>query len=223
MHEFKVNELVHEFVRHGQTLAVGSSGIGLTFIKKLVQKILEEEIQVKMIPTSVKQAELLHELEMPLTSLNDGLPELVFEFADRADRHLNFVKTDTTSLVRDKMLAKTAKQLIVLCHAENIVKRLNGWIPFEASEFGLKLTEAELMNLGEPRIRKKNNKLFKTETNNCLIDVNVNEAYNLADINWIALNIPGIIETGLFLDEANELIFFDGKAPGKIVRLKALY
>lgn len=221
MHEFRVGELVHEFVRHGQTIAVGSSQLGLSFIKKLVQKTLEEEIRVEMIPTSVKQAELLHGLEMPLVSLDAGLPDLVFEFADRADRHLNFVKTDTNSLIRDKMLAKSAEKLVVLCPADNIVKRLNGWIPFEASEFGLKLTERELMNLGEAKIRKKGNQVFKTETNNCLVDVDVSPSYGLEDINWIALNVPGVIETGLFLSQANELIFFDGKAPRKIVRLKA--
>ena len=220
MHPFKMKELLHEFLENGMTISIGTGDLSYSFIKQLAFKLLEERLQVKVIPSSVEQAILLHDLKIPLASLNDNEVDFAVMFADRCNKGKDFVKTDSHCLIIDKMIANSAEHLIVISHLNGFVSKLNGWIPFEVSGFGFKRTEAALMNLGVVKMREKNHQPLKTLDGNLLMDVNVNNDYSLQDIDWISKKTPGVLENGLFLDLATEVIVFHDKVSHKLVRIK---
>ena len=53
--------------------------------------------------------------------------------------------------------------------------------------------------------------MFKTETGHYVIDVNVDEIYSLEDLEFQAKDIPGVLETGLFIGYADRVLLHNGR------------
>ena len=62
------------------------------------------------------------------------------------------------------------------------------------------------MNLN-PVIRQIEGSLFKTDENNLIVDVDILGWQNLEILNRELIAIPGVVETGLFLDLADVIIY----------------
>ncbi|MBN1941611.1 MAG: ribose 5-phosphate isomerase A [Candidatus Diapherotrites archaeon] len=204
--EETIEAIAARYIKHGAVLAFGTSHHSEVFLKKIAMRIEEEKMKIKVIPNSHRIASVLHDLKIPTVSLNDVEIDLAFEFVSQVDRDFNFVKKDSMSLVRDKMIAQSAAELIVITEKENFAERINGVIPCEIVPFGYKRTLLQLQKLGEVKLREKGGKEFRTETNNLIADVAVDEIYDLNEIEFQAKEVPGVIETGLFIGYADRII-----------------
>ena len=67
------------------------------------------------------------------------------------------------------------------------------------------------MNLGEANLRKKLGKPVRTETNHYIIDVKIDEIYGLDDLEFKAKDVPGVLETGLFIGYADRILLHGKK------------
>ena len=197
--------LLFKYVKRKQVVAVSNSAVGEQFCKKLALHAEQHNLQLSFIPTSFSMGKLLHSLHAAIASLNDKEIDLAFDFVDSVDEGFHFIKLHSTSLVRDKMIAVSAAELIVVAREESY-GRLSNVIPMEVVDFGVTKTLAQLENLGYPSLRVKENRPFKTETGNVLVDVVVDRVHALEDIETEAKDIPGVIETGLFLDYADRIV-----------------
>jgi len=56
-----------------------------------------------------------------------------------------------------------------------------------------------LEKLGKVSLRKEKGKEFRTETGHLVAEVEIDEIYDLEEIEMQAKEIPAVIETGLFL------------------------
>jgi len=97
------------------------------------------------------------------------------------------------------MIAQNAAELIIIAERKNLVARLHGKIPFEIAIFGWKRTVAQLEKLGRANIVLRDGRPAKTESNNYLAEVLVDRIYSLEDLEFQAKEIPGVLETGLFI------------------------
>jgi ribose 5-phosphate isomerase A len=204
--EETIESLALHYIKSGMILALGTSEHSETFLKKIAFGIEEKNLKVSVVPTSHKMAVLLADLKIPVASLNEHEIDVAFEFVSQADKDFNFVKTDSTSLVRDKMIAQSAEELIVVANKKDFVEKISGIIPFEIVHFGWKRTLIQLEKLGEARLRKINGKEYRTESNNLIADVKIDDIYDLYEIEFQAKEIPGVIETGLFIGYADRII-----------------
>ena len=201
--------LVEKYIRPDSIIAVGTSEDAETFLKKLALKLEDEEHKlenVKVVPTSGEIGGILSSMEIPIADINEREIDIAIEFVDLVDRHFNYIKRDSLSLVRDKMIAQSAEEMIVIAKESNFVKRLGGKIPFEIAIFGWKRSVVQLEALGNAKLRKKGGKPFRTETNHYLVDVEVDEIYSLEDLEFQAKNIPGVLEAGVFVGYADRVI-----------------
>ena len=201
-----IEELVKKYINDRQTVAFGTADLAETFLKKLALRIEHENLQISVIPTSVKIAALMHEFALQSASINDANPDVAFEFVEQVDEHYNYIKRSTNSLVRDKMIAQFANVLVVIARKEDFVKKLHGEIPFEVCPFGWKRTLLQLQTLGRAKLRKVKELPFKTESGNYLIDVEVDEIYSHEDLDYQGRKIPGVLETGLFIGYADRIL-----------------
>lgn len=206
-----IEALVAKYVSNNMVLSFGTSRESAKFVKKLALRIEEEDLDVSIVPTNNQIAEIVSELNLKLISLNDREIDLAIEFVDLVDDNFNFIERESSSFVRDKMVAQSAAELIVITEEENYGKKLGGWIPFEVCQFGWKRTLLQLEKLGEARLRERNKKPFKTETNHFVIDVKVDEIYSLEDLEFQAKDIPGVLETGLFIGYADRVLLHNGR------------
>jgi ribose 5-phosphate isomerase A len=211
LREETIEALVAKYIKDNTVLAFGTSAASKHFIKKLAFKIEAEGLHVKVVATSRDIAAQLASLGIPLASINEDEIDLAVEFVDQVDKAFNYIKRESSSFVRDKMVAQSADDLIVITEEKNYVNRLHGFIPFEICIFGWKRTMLQLQKLGEAKLRMVAGKPFRTETNHFVIDVNVDEIYSLEELEFQAKDVPGVLETGLFIGYADRILLHNGK------------
>ncbi|MBN2066986.1 MAG: ribose 5-phosphate isomerase A [Candidatus Diapherotrites archaeon] len=209
--EETVEALIAKYISNNMVLAFGTGSHTEKFLKKLAFKIEDENLEISVVPTSKDIAGILSALEIQTASLNEREIDLAIEFADIVDPGFNYIKRDSSSFVRDKMVAQSAAELIVVTDQENYVKRLHGCIPFEICVFGWKRTLMQLEKLGEAKLRERKGRPFKTETNHYVVDVQVDEIYSLDELEFQAKDVPGVLETGLFIGYADRVLLHNGR------------
>jgi len=209
--EETIEALIAKYVSNNMVLSFGTGSESVQFVKKLALRIEEENLNAKIVPTNNKIAEIVNELGLKTASINDEEIDLAIEFVDMVDPGFNFIERESGSFVRDKMIAQSAAELIVITEEKNYGMPLSGWIPFEICAFGWKRTLLQLEKLGKAKLREKDGRPFKTETGHYVIDAKVDEIYSLEDLEFQAKDTPGVLETGLFIGYADRVLLHNGK------------
>ncbi len=211
-----IEGFVERFVKNGYVLGIGAGEHDELFLKKIAVYATEHNMSISVVPSSIHIANLLARLGIPIASINDREIDLAIEFVSQVDEEFNYIKRDSLSLVRDKMIGQSAAELIVLTKKENYVKKLNGIIPFEICPFGWKHSLVRLDEFGKATIRRKaDGEFVQTETGNYLVDVEIDEIYSLEDLEFDTKEVPGVLESGLFLHYADRVILHNGKVEMK--------
>ncbi len=211
MKEDTIAELIAKHVKNGQIVSLGTGEFEEHFLKKLALHAEEKNHKIKFIPTSMKLANIAAQLGLEITSIEEHEVDVAIEMVDLVDKNFNYIDNETYSLVREKMIAQSSAELIVVAKKENFVQRLHGPIVFEISPFAYKRTVAQLEQMGPTAIRKEEGRSFKTESGNLLAEVKIDEIVSIEDLNYQAKEIPGVVETGLFIGYADRIILYDKK------------
>lgn len=201
-----VQELLEKHVKDNYTISFGTGPLNKVFLKKLAIYVEENNLNIKVVPTSHDLAQLCASLKMKTISLDDAEVDLAFDFVDQVNRDFDYISNETTSLIRDKIIAIEASELMVVCNEENFVQKLSGTFALEASPFAIKKTLIHAMNLGEAKLRESNGQIVKSETGHYFIDVKFDEIYSVNDLEYQAKNIPGVLETSLFIGYADRVL-----------------
>ncbi|MFH0954772.1 MAG: ribose-5-phosphate isomerase A [Candidatus Micrarchaeota archaeon] len=209
MDESTIEGLIAKYVKNGSVVSIGTSHLGEQFLRQLVWRLEQQDLSIFFVPTSMHLAEIATELHLPVVSIDESEIDLAIEFADQIDEQYNFLKTDSHSLVRDKMICQSADELVVVCEKKNFVKKLNGSMAVEITPFGYKRTLLALEKLGPCGLKTVSQRPFLTESGNYLAVIKIDEVYSPEDINFSAKEIPGVIETGLFIGYADRLILYN--------------
>ncbi|MFH1895146.1 MAG: ribose 5-phosphate isomerase A [archaeon] len=207
--EDQIEALVEKYVKHGQTIGIGSGELGVKFLKKMALKKEIESLELKIVPTSAEMTLILKQLNLEMGSLDEKEVDVAIEFADLVDHSYNYVKRQSKSFVRDKMIAQSAETLIIVTEKKNFVSRLFGVVPFEVSPFWWKRTKLQLESMGAAKERKTGESLTKTESGNYIIDVLTDSIPSPEEFEYQAKEIPGVLETGLFVGYADRIILYD--------------
>jgi ribose 5-phosphate isomerase A len=202
-----VQGLLEKYIKNNSVISFGTGPINKDFIKKLSIYITKNNLNIKVVPTSHALTQLCYDLKIPIVSLDEADVDLAFDFVDQVDEDFNYISNETTSLVRDKMIAQEASELIIICEEENFVKTLNYNLLLEICPFAVKKTLIQTMNLGEAKlVLKQNGEPLLSETGNHFIQVQVDEVYDVEDIEYQAKKIPGVLETSLFIGYADRVL-----------------
>ena len=209
MQESHIESFIVRYVRDGDVVAIGTSQLGESFLKKLAIALEQEHIpinHISFVPTSMRMATIASGLGLPIADINESEIDVAIEFIDCVDDSFNFIKRNSTSLVRDKMIATGCETLVAICGESNFQERLVGRIPFEVSTFGWKRTLNQLDVYGRARRRESDGMPFRTETGNYIIYVDFDKIFSYDELEVQSKNIPGVIETGLFVGLADKVI-----------------
>jgi ribose 5-phosphate isomerase A len=202
-----IEKFLEDKLEKNTILALGTSSTSHKVLKKLAVKNILQDYNIKLIPSSLDIAQLAKEYEIDLVEIKNA--DLVIEFASNADIIYNYAKTKTQSLIRDKVIAYHAKEVIVFIEKENYNLRINEF-PVEVDRFGIDKTLNALRVFGEAEIRhNEKGQKVKTLTQNYLIDMKVSKEYSYDDLEFKIKEIPGVLETGLFLGYADKIFSVD--------------
>jgi ribose 5-phosphate isomerase A len=200
------------YIADGNIVGLGSGRAATAFIKSLGQRV-QAGLKIRGVPTSQRSADLATQLGIPLVSLDDvGQIDMTVDGADEVDPQLNLIKGLGGALVREKIVAASAKRLIILVGQEKLVKRLgdHGVLPVEVVPFGLALCKRKLTELGcPPVLRVKEGKTFITDNGNVILDCKIDPIADPADFERRILAFPGVVGAGLFLGMAERVLVGD--------------
>lgn len=199
-----------DLVQNQMILGLGTGSTAAFFIQGLAQKV-HSGLKVLCVPTSKGTESLARRLEIPLTTLDDH-PELdlAVDGADEITSDLTLIKGGGGALLREKVVASAAKRFVVIADATKKVQVLGNKcpLPVEIIPFALEPVRRKLSHLGaEIVIRGKSGKVFYTDNNNIILDCSFS---NGIDDPWHLesqiKDIPGVVETGLFIDMTEKVI-----------------
>jgi ribose 5-phosphate isomerase A len=202
-----------ELVPAHSTIGLGSGRAAQAFVRALGERVRDETMRVRGVPTSEETAVLAKQVGIPLVTLAAGGELAVtIDGADEVDPNLDLIKGYGRALVREKIVAASSRRLIILVGQEKLVPRLGsrGRLPIEVVPFGLPLCERRLRELGcNPVPFRKNGKLFVTDNGNHIVDCEITPIASPAQFEQQILAIPGVIDTGLFLGMTNTVLVGD--------------
>ncbi len=204
-----------DYVQDGMKIGLGTGSTAEVFLELLAGKV-RAGLRIIGTPTSQRTAEKARALGIAIEELDSlGELDLVVDGADEADHDFNLIKGGGGALLREKIVANAAAQMVVIADETKLVHKLGAFdLPVEVIPFGHGTTASRIVSASEqlgylnlvPKLRMKDGAPFKTDNSNYIYDCPYGA---IADAKTLADNlscITGVAEHGLFVDIATSLI-----------------
>ena len=199
------------------TIGLGTGTTVYWLIKELSLRI-KDGLAVKAVPTSNATRKLAADAGMILVGLNDiDSISLTIDGADEIDPQLQLIKGGGGALLQEKMVAAASRQLLIIADESKFVGQLGQFpLPVEVIPNGWKQVKKKIADLGCDRValRLSNNLPFITDNGHYILDCDFRSITDPGALNISLHLIPGVVETGLFINMANSVIL--GYADGRI-------
>ena len=201
-----------EFVESGMVVGLGTGSTTEHAVKRIAARLTSGELSnIVGIPTSIRTKKIARDSGVPLVEF-DTHPEIdvTIDGADEVDSDLNLIKGGSGALLREKVVAQASRRNIIIVDESKLVTTLgtNWALPIEVITFARHTEEKFLTALGGVVTVRKvdDNTPFKTDQNNVILDTDFGQ---MADPYKIAAKLnerAGIVEHGLFLGLATDVI-----------------
>ncbi len=212
-------------VRDGFIVGLGSGSTAAFAIEGIGRRISREKIHVLGVPTSYQAFMLAVKYGIPTTTLEEHpVLDLAIDGADQIDRKLNLIKGMGGALTREKIVAYSSKQNIVIADESKIVEVLgeNGQpVPLEVLPQGIPLVMRQLKLMkGKPVLRESKGKVgpVVTDNGNFILDTEFGLIREPAALARDLKVIPGVVETGIFVGTAHTVYVGRGSSVEKLVK-----
>ena len=205
-----------QFVHDGARVGLGTGHAATAFVHALGARV-GRGLRVRGVPTSEDTGRLARDLGIPLDTLDAPEPlDVTVDGADEVERQtLRLIKGWGGALVRERIVAAAARQQVILVTPEKIVDRLGarGRLPVEVLPFAAPFCRRRLEALGlRPRVRPAGAGPFVSDNGNWILDCDVGPLDDPAGLDRAVRAVPGVIDTGLFLDTASAVLVAAGGA-----------
>ncbi|MEK6785322.1 MAG: ribose-5-phosphate isomerase RpiA [Nitrospirota bacterium] len=199
-----------EFVRSGMVVGLGTGSTAKHLLVALGEQV-KAGMKLRGVPTSQETAVLAKQAGIPLIDAENRWEiDVAIDGADQVDPHFNLIKGGGGALLKEKIVAASAKQFIVMVDHTKQVPVLGGSfpLPIEVIPFGWGSTAREIEGLTKSRVvlRERNGAPFRTEAGNLIVDVHIDRISQPGELEAALNLIPGVVETGLFVGRTNVLI-----------------
>ena len=199
-----------DYVKDGMIVGLGTGSTSRHLVMALGEKV-KGGLHVRGVCTSQETASLAARYGIALIDHEPRWTiDVAFDGADQVDPSFHLIKGGGGALLKEKIVASSAKRFVVLVDHTKLVPVLGGTfpLPVEVVPFGWGSTARHIEVLTQSRVevRERGAAPFRTECGNLILDVHVARIERPDELE-IALNrIPGVVETGLFVGRADVLI-----------------
>ncbi len=163
-------------------------------------------------------AEIAKSASIPLVT--SGMVDTVFDGADQIDSHGYLIKGGGGALLRENILASSARKIVIMADSTKFSKYLNKSVPVEIHPFAKYAAETAIKKIGgKPTVRTLDRGYpFITENGNLILDCNFGTIKTPAPLARKISTIAGVIEVGIFLRRPD--IIYKAKTGSKFEKIK---
>ena len=205
-------------VQPGMTIGLGSGRAVFALVEALASKWRGPSGLRAVVASSATEARA-RAAGIDLVELDGELTlDLAIDGADEVDRDLGLIKGGGTALLREKLVMAAARRVTIVAEAVKRVQRLGHArpLPVEVVRFAWPTTRQRLERLLPATTLRPgpDGRPLVTDEGHHLLDGYIPED---ADLHALAAAIKGtlgVVEHGLFLDEADEVLV--GHADGRV-------
>ena len=206
-----VGETAATLIEDGMVIGLGSGTTATKMVYALGRRIQQGLRITGAVATSHAIENLARKLGIPLTDLDTHpILDLDIDGADEIDQQLHLIKGGGGALLREKIVASSARRFVVIADATKRVPLLgqNTPLPVETVPFGATPVIKRLEALGATvQVRHSGDNMFITENCNIILDCFfANGIADPVELDTRIQSIVGVVETGLFLHMAERAI-----------------
>jgi len=198
-----------ELVQDGMKVGLGTGSTAF-FAIEAIGRLVKDGFDILAVPTSIASERQARELKIPLATLEEaGTLDITIDGADEVDGNLDLIKGMGGALLREKIVAYSTRTQVIVIDDSKLVHQLGTKfpLPVEVAQFSHGRTRMFMEELGcRPELRG-GNVPFVTDNGNYIyhlhFDRGIKDPYELQRK---LKEIPGVVETGLFLKMAKKVI-----------------
>ena len=201
-----------EFVSSGMVVGLGTGSTAAFAVDRIAERLEKGELKdIIGIPSSLRTEEQALRLNIPLAGFETHTEiDVTIDGADEVDPDLNLIKGGGGALLREKVLAQATRRNIIIVDESKLVPELGtGWaLPIEVIPFAKDSVAHYIESMGaKVKLRcTEDGTEFSTDQNNIILDADFGP---MAHPTLIANKLnqrAGIVEHGLFLGLAADVI-----------------
>ncbi|HMI88993.1 MAG TPA: ribose-5-phosphate isomerase RpiA [Polyangiaceae bacterium] len=201
-------------------IGLGSGSTARLFIAE-VGALVRQGRAFQGVPTSEGSRKDAERAGIPL--LDDSGPwdiAITVDGADEVDARLHLIKGGGAAHTREKIVNQSSRRNVIIVDESKLSARLGEkWpIPVEVLLFGHLATAKLLSGIGRAVRRMRDDKPVLTDTGNVIYDVHAGELADPAATDRALRDIPGVVETGIFVDRADLVIVAGVSGVRKLLR-----
>lgn len=212
-----------QFVEAEMRLGLGTGSTAAWLVKLLGAERHINGLDIQCVATSSQTEALARRMGLRMMSLDEaGWLDLVIDGADEFDPLLSLIKGGGGALLQEKIVAMASDRMVVITDPTKEVDQLGAYpLPVEIVRFGAEVTKGLIedrlaeMDVArrDMRWRTRDGKRFVTDEGHFILDLELGAIRDVDALAQALLNLPGVVETGLFLDIADTVVM--GVASGE--------
>ncbi|NTW98165.1 MAG: ribose-5-phosphate isomerase RpiA [Oscillochloris sp.] len=199
-------------VQSGMVVGLGVGSTAIHAIRRIGALLASGALRdVVGVPCALRVEEEARRLGIPLTTLEDRTQiDLTIDGADEVDPQLNLIKGGGAALLREKIVAQSSLREVIIVDEAKLSPVLGTrfFVPVEVVSFGWGAQARWIATLGaEVRLRRQDDgEPLRTDQGNYLLDCNFGPISDLETLSARLSARAGIVDHGLFLGMATDLI-----------------
>ena len=194
-----------EEVRDGMLVGLGTGSTAAFLIEELGRRVAAG-LRIEATATSEASEALAAKVGIAVRPFAGiAAVDLAIDGADEIDPALRAIKGAGGAMLREKVVAASARRMVVIADGSKRVDQLGAApLPVEVLPFAHQFVAARLRALGaEPVLRKAETDPYLTDQGNLVLDCRFSGLPDPAGLARDLSAIPGVLGHGLFLDEVD--------------------
>ena len=201
-----------DYVKSDMIVGLGTGSTAIHAVRKIGRLLADGTLKnIVGIPTSTRTKEVAEEFSIPIGTLNEyPTVHLTIDGADEVDAELNLIKGGGGALLREKIVARASREMIVVVDESKLSEYLGtSWaVPVEVIPFGWRIQQDYITGIGaEVKLRMDDTGApYKTDNDNFILDCKFGKITDPTALATRLRESTGIVEHGLFIRLAHRVV-----------------
>ncbi len=206
----------------GMLVGLGTGQTSWRAMEALAQRMRTERLDIDCVATSPATERKAAELALPVVPFAEiEVLDYTFDGADEVDGKLRMLKGSNGAFARQRLVAHASRRRVYLIGEHKLVAQLGtgSTLPICILPVALAFIRAELRNLGMSGVLRRNldGEACCGEQGTLVLDVMM-AGRDPEELAVLLDGVPGVVDHGLFLDEADEVMVENAQGQVRTLR-----